>query len=281
MAPALWRRGGYNIFVGLFIKLCAGGLLAFSIAVNASAEFNFDSHLDGLSTAEDRAAVPVPLAAPAGAHTYDFKSLYRSLGYPSADFFGSSEDEVTALEAYISKEDPIYGEINGYLRYHPQPYEWYGTGPDDAKVIVGHIDKMLLRAPELPGDLLLFRGLGLGYRQDKPFEAGEEFTDKGYVSTSVSYSVARYFAVEMADEEKPDRRAVFALYFAGPGERGILIDQGEDEVILGHGRKFRVMGRKAGPGKYDLYLVQVCAASCDITLRGDVKDFWDAFSVSD
>ena len=95
----------------------------------------------------------VPRAAPAGAHAYDFKSLYRSLGYPSADFFASSEDEVMALEAYIRKEDPIYGEINGYLRYHPQPYEWYGTGPEDAKVIVGHIDNILRRAPRLPGDL--------------------------------------------------------------------------------------------------------------------------------
>lgn len=276
-----WRRGRYNIFVGLLIRLIAGGLLASSIAISASAEFYFDKPSAGLSIADDRAAFPVPLAAPAGAHTYDFKSLYRSLGYPSADFFGSSEDEVMALEAYISKEDPIYGEINGYLRYHPQPYEWYGTGPEDAKVIVGHIDTMLRRAPKLPGDLLLFRGLGLGYRNNKPFETGEEFVDKGYVSTSVTYSVARYFAVEMGDAEKPDRRAVFALYFAAPGERGILIDQGEDEVILGHGRKFRVMGRKAGMEKYDLYLVQACAASCDTTLRRDVKDFWDAFSVSD
>lgn len=265
----------------LFINLFAGCLLASAITVNASAEFSFDSHSAGLSLAADRAPAAVPLAAPAGAHTYDFKALYRSLGYPSADFFGSSEDEVTALEAYISKEDPIYGEINGYLRYHPQPYDWYATGPDDAKVIVGHIDKMLRRAPRLPGDLVLFRGLGLGYRQDRPFETGEEFTDKGYVSTSVAYSVARYFAVEMADGENPDRRAVFALYFAGPGERGILIDQGEDEVILDHGRKFRVMARKDGPAKYDLYLVQVCAASCDTTLRGDVNDFWNSFSVSD
>ncbi len=281
MAPVPWRRGGYNIFVGSFIKLFAGGLLASFIAVNASAEPYFDLNTAGLAIPAARPAVPVPPAAPAGAHIYDFKSLYRSLGYPSADFFGSSEDEVTALEAYISKEDPIYNEINGYLRYHPQPYDWYGTGPDDAKAIVGHMDNMLRRAPKLPGDLVLFRGLGLGYRQSKPFEPGEEFTDKGYVSTSVTYSVARYFAVEMADEEKPDRRAVFAMYLAAPGERGILIDQGEDEVILGHGRKFRVMARRAGVAKYDLYLVQVCAASCDTTLRGDVKDFWDSFSVSD
>lgn len=281
MAPVSLRRGGYNIFVGSFIKLLSGGLLAASLAVSASAGFSFDSRSAGLFQDAAPAAVTVPLAAPAGAHASDFKSLYRSLGYPSADFFGSSGDEVMSLEAYISKEDPIYGEINGYLRYHPQPYEWYGTGPDEAKVIVGHIDNILRRAPRLPGDLVLFRGLGLGYRQDKPFETGEEFTDKGYVSASVTYSVARYFAVEMADGEKPDRRAVFALYFSAPGERGILIDQGEDEVILGHGRKFKVMARKAGPVKYDLYLVQVCAASCDAAVRGDVKDFWASFSVSD
>ena len=129
-------------------------------------------------------------------------------------------------------------------------------------------------------DLVLFRGLGLGWHGDKPFAAGEEFVDKGYVSTSVSYKVAEHFAVGMADgEEKPSRRAVFVLYLARPGEKGLLIDkENEDEVILPHGRRFRVMAAKNAAAAYDLYLVQLCAAACDAAVPPDVNDFWSGFS---
>jgi hypothetical protein len=271
-----------------FIRIFSGGLsLAAALFIGAAnaAEISFDG-AGGGNLLVDYAAgadMEVPLAAPAGAgaHVYDFKSLYGSLGYPSPDYFGSSEEELQDITTYTSKEDTFYGEINGYLRFHPAPYEWYGTGPEDAKVIVEHIDRVFTRAPAIPGDLILFRGLGLGWHGSKPFAAGEEFTDKGYVSTSVTYSVARYFALEMGDEEKPERRAIFAIYLTRPSEKGILVDQGEDEVMLPRGRKFRVMAQKAGVAKYDLYLVQACAAACETTLRGDVSAFWDGFAVQD
>lgn len=209
------------------------------------------------------------------ARVYDFRTLYSGLGYPSPDYFGSTADEVLDLQTYTSKDDTYYGEINGYLRFHPAPYEWYGTGPEDAKVIVKRLDNIMGRAPAVPGDIVLFRGLGLGWHGDKPFADGEEFTDKGYVSTSVSYEVARYFAVEKdPDEAGASRRAVFAIYFTRPAERGILIDQGEAEVMLERGRKFRVMARADGWEEFDLYLVQACAAKCETALKPDVSAFW-------
>lgn len=251
----------------------------------AAADISFDGRAGGAAFADyarGAAAAPPP-AAPlaAGVHVYDFRSLYGGLGYPSPDYFGASEEAVQDLESYTSKEDAFYGEINGYLRYYPAPYDWYGTGPEDAKAMVARIDSILEQAPRLPGDLIMFRGLGLGYRQDKPFAMGEEFTDKGYVSTSLTYSVARHFAVEMSDAGKPSRRAIFVIYPSQPGEKAILIDQGEDEVMLPHGRKFRVMAQKSGVRKYDLYLVQLCAASCEATLRGDTGEFWSNFTVQD
>ncbi len=271
-------------------RLLAGGLFfgaVFFIGSANAAEISFDGAAGALSLKDyiSSAAPDLPRltsAAPAaGAHVYDFKTLYAGLGYPSPGYFGSSAEEVEDLGAYTSKEDAFYKEINGYLRYYPAPYEWYGTGPEDAKLIVGCLDNIFARTPSLPGDLVLFRGLGLGYRQNKPFALGEEFIDKGYVSTSVTYSVARHFAVEMSGEGNPSGRAILTFYFARPGEKGILVDQGEDEIILPHGHKFRVMGKKAGIKKYDLYLVQVCAAACDTTVRGDVKDFWEDFSARD
>lgn len=266
---------------------CRGFVLAAVIFVPpaAAADISFDGGSGGAAFADyaRSAAAAIPPAAPAaaGAHVYDFRALYGSLGYPSPDYFGAPEEAVQDLESYISKEDAFYGEINGYLRYYPAPYEWYGTGPDDARAMVARIDTIFEHAPPLPGDLIMFRGLGLGYRQDKPFAIGEEFIDKGYVSTSLTYSVARHFALEMGDSGKPSRRALFVIYPSRAGEKAILIDQGEDEVMLGHGRKFRVMAQKDGVRKYDLYLVQLCAASCETALRGDAGDFWSNFTVQD
>ena len=263
---------------------CAAAVLAalFSGPVKA-ADFPFYSGpaLAAVQAGLHGADLPLPAAA-AGARTYDFQTLYGSLGYPSPTYFGSSGDEVMDLEAYTSKSDSFYSEINGYLRFYPGPYTWYGTGPEDAKLIVEHMDHVFSRAPALPADLMLFRGLGLKFRGSEPYTIGEEFLDKGYVSTSTSYKVARYFAIEMgAAEDDGSRKAVFALYLGRPGEKGILVDQGEDEVILKHVMKFRVMAKKDGVKKYDLYLVQACADVCAAAVPRDAGVFWAGLSVND
>lgn len=86
-----------------------------------------------------------------GARVYDFKQLYKSLGYPRPDYSGANETEIMDLDAYTSKYDTFYKEINGYLRFHPAPYTWYGTGPEDAKVIVENIDRIFtLEGPSSP-----------------------------------------------------------------------------------------------------------------------------------
>ena len=226
-------------------------------------------------------ATPGTAAVPR-AHVYGFKALYRALGYPSPDYFGSSEAQVQDLETYTSKEDSFYREVNDYLRYYPAPYEYHGTTPEMARDMVKNMDSVFARVPALPVDLILFRGIGLKYHGNKSYELGEEFTDKGYVSTSASYKVARYFAVEMDAAPAPEaRKAILTIYFSRPGQKGILVDQREDEVILRHGTKYRVMGIKDNVKKYDLYLVQVCADSCDAVLRKDVAAFWAGFKVQD
>jgi len=262
-----------------------------------AAGFSFDAPSAPLAAAYEfaaPAAVPAPVLAPrAGAlRAYDFKTLWKTLGYPALQgrdevqavaHFGATEDEVLDLTSYTSKHDPFYQEVNGYLRYYPAPYDWSGTSPEDARVMVKNIDKVFTRVPEVPADLALFRGLDLGFRDSRPYAVGEEFVDKGYVSTSVSYKVARHFAIGMnacQDEPSTSRKAIFVLYLTRP-EKGILIDQGEDEVILDHGRKFRVMAKVDAIRQYDLYLVQVCAAVCDTTLRAAAASFWNNLSLLD
>ena len=180
------------------------------------------------------------------------------------------------IETYTSKDDSFYGEINGYLRYYPGEYEWYGTGPEDARKIVARLDTVFANVPDLPRDAVLFRGLRLGWHGNKPFSEGEEYVDKGYVSTSFSLKVAEHFALEMGDEEDAGaRKAVLAIYSAR-AEKGILVDQGEDEAILPHGRRFRVMASRPGPG-YDLYLVQLCPAACLKAASPEAAAFWESF----
>jgi alkylation response protein AidB-like acyl-CoA dehydrogenase len=86
-------------------------------------------HFDGVVVEPAAAVGWLAARAPAGAHVRDFRTLYGALGYPSRAYFGSTADEVTDLAAYTGQEDPIYQEINGYLRFYPAPYEWYGTSP--------------------------------------------------------------------------------------------------------------------------------------------------------
>ena len=235
-------------------------------------------------------ALPV-IRSVAGARVYDFKELWKALGYPdhgnsqdggeATAAFGATEDELMDLTSYTSKSDSFYSEVNGYLRFYPAPYDWDGTSPEAAKVMVAHIDSVFKRVPALPADLLLFRGLDLKFRASKPYAIGEEFVDKGYVSTSAAFKVAHYFAVEMNDNAAtPSRKAVFVLYLTR-AEKGILIDQHEDEVILKHGRTFKVMAKKDGVKKYDLYLVQACAGACAPTVPAAAASFWAGFNVQD
>mgnify|MGYP003798589357 CR=1 FL=1 len=266
-------------------------MLVAALFVNVSAAGFADNFSGGLSIADTvqtlkaqsaGLARPVAVAANAGARTYEFQALYKSLGYPDPGFFGASEQALQDLDSYTSKYDAFYEEINGYLRFYPAPYDWSGTGPEDAKLMVANIDGIINKAPALPADLVLFRGLDLKFRKSKPYAINEEFVDKGYVSTSTSYKVARYFAIEMNDNATTkSRKAVFTLYSARPGQKGLLIDQNEDEVILRHGMKYRVMAKKDNVKKYDLYLVQVCGDVCETTLKTDVGSFWANLNITD
>ena len=212
----------------------------------------------------------------ANAKVYDFKNLYKTLGYSKdSNYFNATPDELMSIESYIDKYDSFYTEINNYLRYYPAPYEYNGSGPEDSKEMVKNIDRVIGRAPKIPSDIILFRGLTLKWHQNKAFEIGEEYFDKAYISTSTSYSVADYFAKGLSDEKRiNEKKAIFALYFEQKIVKGLLIDQGEDEVILPHGQRFKIMQKKTMK-EYDYYLVQVCEKICKESIeKKDVLEWW-------
>lgn len=209
--------------------------------------------------------------------TYQFHKLAEQLGYPNETYFGSAEEEISDLEIYTSKEDAFYREINDYLRFYPAPYDWNGTSPKDARGMVANIDKIFARIPAIPQDLILFRGVSLKHRKNKSYRIGEEFVEKGYVSTSASYKVAQHFASKNSDESTTVKKVIFVLYQNFPGQKGILIDQNEDEVLLKHGQALKVMARTKADPVHEIFLVQVCKTSCTKRMTKDIARFWNNF----
>lgn len=206
---------------------------------------------------------------------YDFKELYAKLGYSAEnDFFGPLKLR-QSIETYIDKSDTFYSEINSYLRFHPAPYSWNGTSPAMAKKISIDIDKVLLKTPILPRDLMVFRGINLGWRGNKSYDIGEEFTEKAYSSTSTSFNVAEFFA-KGNENDTTSKRALLAIYFNGSKIHGLMIDKKEDEVLLPRNLKFRIMDFKIN-GKYDFYLVQACLKKCQESVTDEeINSWWES-----
>lgn len=204
---------------------------------------------------------------------YNFKQLYNKLGYQSANeeelnYFNASEDEIDALETYISKDDTYYRDINNFLRAFPDPhYSWDSISPKEAQVLVKNLDRFFSRVPKLPQNLILYRGVDLNYRKNISFKVGDEFVEKGYSSTSTSFKTAYYFANEMNDRSTSQtKKAIYVFYMTNPYLKGVLIDQGEDEVLLEHNGKIRIMAFDKSK-KYDLYLAQLCSKVCEKEIR--------------
>lgn len=205
---------------------------------------------------------------------YQFHNLVRDLGLPDETYFNSTEEEIFDLDLYTSKEDAFYQEINGYLRFHPAPYDWNGTSPEQARLIVSNIDRIFERAPKIPHDLILFRGVSLKHRKNAGFKLGEEFVEKGYLSTSTSYKVAEHFAGKKDDRSSTGKNALFVIYQEAQGQKGILIDKNEDEVLLKRGLRLKIMAFKKNNPVYTVYLVQACPKKCNELLNQDIARFW-------
>jgi hypothetical protein len=207
--------------------------------------------------------------------TYSFNSLESNLGYPSETYFGSNKNDIFNLETYTNKDDTYYQDINTYLRLiHNESYSWNSISPEISKSIVMSMDSIFENIPALPNNIILFRGIDLKYRNNKSFKKGFEFIEYGYVSTSTSYKVADYFANKINENKKTNSlKAILVLYSTKANLKGILINQGEDEVLLKHGEKIRIMAVEKS-NNYNLYLAQVCSDECEILSSPSALNFF-------
>ncbi|MFA5162027.1 MAG: ADP-ribosyltransferase [Elusimicrobiales bacterium] len=213
---------------------------------------------------------------------YDFKQLYAQLGY-NASLFGATADEISALNEYTDQTIATsnYKDINNYLRLYPAAYNWTTISPERAARIVRNMDGLFVKVPALPYNMVMFRGITMKFHGNKSYEPSEEYIDKAYVSTSLDDAVAKHFVLGLI-HDKTARRAILVIYSGSPGNKGILINAGEYEVILPHGATFRVMDTRTlhfNPDM-DLCLVQLCSDSCESDIPARVLDFWRNYTLS-
>lgn len=184
------------------------------------------------------------------AQVISHQELATKLGYHRNIFENQmlSEEERFSLASYISYDDPLYEDVNGYHRGTTTEF-WYFRELSEIDQQIKLMDQSFNKVPHLPKDLVLFRGQTLGYRKDRPFENGEIFTDKAYWSTTTRPKNAEVFAGTSG--------VLFIVYSGQKKFKGIVLNETENEVLLPRDLTFKVMSTKMKKN-LQLALIQIC-----------------------
>ncbi len=213
------------------------------------------------------------------AQVWDHAELSQALGYDSNilknKFLKPSEQE--AIDKYSAYKIAYYEDINPYLRGQKVDYE-YAKDEAEIKYLVQEIDRGISKVPELPKNLILFRGEGLSYRGNKPPVVGEVMVQKAYASTSTSEKEAKEFITVNG--------VLFILYSTQAKFNGIAINDFESEVLLPRNQIFKVMNIRPLKDKgikesAFVALVQICKSinSCEKTVTNKyAKAIWESDS---
>lgn len=207
---------------------------------------------------------------------YTYKELSLIVGY--SDIYEAQnqkkvlEEEAWALQSYVEYDDPIYPEINNYLRTGKTEELYYFTDTQELIKTITNMDHGIKKLAKLPKNLMTFRGVTFGFRNNKCYEKNEVYTDKAFVSTSVKLAVAEAFAGVQTEKKKGS--GVLYLYSDASKHPGILINQLEEEVLLPRGLTFKVMDRVDRNGTCQL-LVQICGQTCSDKINNStISEAW-------
>jgi hypothetical protein len=208
---------------------------------------------------------------------YSYEELSKIVGY--RDIWEAHQqgrlslDEHWALSSYVEYDDPIYPEINIYLRSGKSDQLYYFESVDELKKTVVNMDSGLEKLAKLPGNLITFRGTTFEFRENRCYDQNEEYRDLGFVSTSVVKSVAEGFAGVHSEKKKGS--GVLYLYSNTEQHPGLLINPLEKEVLLPRGMTYKVMKRKDLGGVCHM-MVQICEKICQTTIsRAEISDYWE------
>ena len=129
-----------------------------------------------------------------------------------------------------------YGELNEKLRNEPD----HEKLDDNNKGLHGHLEQFIHDSGVLPKPVTVWRGLTAGMKADSHLEfdkmIGKTIRLDGFQSTSFAPGVAEMFS----DPNLP----LFEIKTKRGGfiHSGMTANQGEDEFLLPHGAKYRVVG---------------------------------------
>jgi len=183
-----------------------------------------------------------------------------------------TEDEHWALSNYVAYDDPIYPEINNFLRTGKSDDLWYFEDLAALKKTIKDMDSAIKKLAKLPHNLLSFRGVSFDFRKGKCFEIGDSYSDKAFVSTSTAMHVARNFSGLYSDNKKGG--GILYLYSNTTTHPGILINPLEKEILLARGLKYKVMDRIDEKLGCHL-LVQICVEECRSNVhKSDIEQTW-------
>jgi hypothetical protein len=207
---------------------------------------------------------------------YTFEELQKMMGFTDAwDAHKKgliTEDEHWALSNYVEYNDPIYPEINNYLRTGKADDLWYFEDLDALKKTINDMDSGIKKLTKLPHNLISFRGVSFGFRKGKCFEIGDSYHDKAFVSTTTAMHVARNFSGLYSENKKGG--GILYLYSNAQKHPGILINPLEKEILLGRNLKYKVMDRVDEKLGCHL-LVQICVEECRAKVhKADIEQTW-------
>lgn len=204
------------------------------------------------------------------AKEYAHSDLQTYVGYKSLNEHPKiNRKQLEFLSFYTDRRGPWFEEVNDYLRSG----FWYGWGTLDLDTHILELDSLLLNTPNLPSDVLLFRGQSMDW-MGRHYSIGEEFKDLAYFSTSSKLSVSRQYA------GYSDMSFIMVLYFADTkgNTKGLVLNNNDKEVLLQRGKTFKVMDSVRGTiRRYGL--VQICVEhKCDKKIKDtSVKKWWNNF----
>lgn len=182
----------------------------------------------------------------------DYQDLVRALGYHPYPYDNIllSDDERYALTNYTHYDEPIYQDINGYLRGTLDDF-WFYRDTKEIDEDVFLIDSVINKLKDLPKDLILFRGMSLGFRNGKFFNIGEIFIDKAYLSSSTSRMIGDSFSISKKNS------VTLILYSSQKRFKGIAVNEIEDEVLLPRNTILKIMEEKK-KGTKQIVIAQIC-----------------------
>ena len=149
----------------------------------------------------------------------------------------SSQDQ----DVVYTYQSPTFFQVNSHLRTGT------ATNPEVAKQIAAKMDETFARAPAMPRDVEVYRGMSLKhFGVSNPKElVGKEIVDSGFTSTSFDRRVADKFA-------SSTEQGVILAIRVPKGTKAIPVNEyamrlPEHELVLNRGGKYRVVGIRSGP----------------------------------